>query len=276
MIHRVPHFIVKMVTSSVAGGLIFLGQIIDEKTAVPLFTAVSAVVVIGALIWKMGTQYQALMDRLNVIEKTKTKPYDDTNLRAELSNVWAAVSGIKAEFSEVRTQLGSIKSDLRTVASERSVDMERLRKQLKTNALMDAVPNNSERTGMRLLLVEDNPDDLAILKRRLTPAFIVDECHTLAQANAKLKKQSYDCVLLDLRLPDARFNRTVEDFIADNPDSLCIVLSGCDDDATRKLCFDQGADDFWIKGVDDQDIRTIKRRITEANWRRHRASDELT
>lgn len=244
----------KVLLFAVTGAAIVIAdaaKLIDEKLAAALFTLAGSVL---AFTWATSAKLQKFIDRLERVEADGNK--------------------LSKDVAELRDIVGSVKLEIQDLRTERRGDTEYLRKQLKTDALLESVPGITERTGMRILIVDDNEDDQLLAQRKLMPMFIVDTAQSLAQANAKLKKQDFDCVLLDLKLPDARFNRTVEDFVADNPDTLCIVLTGHGDEATRKMCFEQGADDVWVKGQDDRDVRMIKRRITEANWRRHRSQQQ--
>jgi len=247
MIHKIPHMLLKLFPPAVVGAAIFGAQVLDEHATVPLFTMLSIFCSSLVFTWATSAKLQKFIDRLEKVEN------GDKALKDDVSELRKTVQGIKFELQELSVT--------------RSLDMEQLRMQLKAGALMQPM---AEETGMRVLIVDDDENDAKLLRSKLIPTFAVDTCLSLRQANDRIKRQPYDCVLLDFKLPDARFNRTVEDFVADNPDTLCIVITGMNDEVTRKLCLEQGADDVWVKGVDDADLRVITRRLKEAIWRKKR------
>ena len=56
---------------------------------------------------------------------------------------------------------------------------------------------------MKILIVEDEPSLRELMSRELTREGYVVECvATFAEADAKLAGYSYDCILLDIMLPD--------------------------------------------------------------------------
>lgn len=143
---------------------------------------------------------------------------------------------------------------------ERGDDMGVLREQVRREWLLQS--------GMRILIIEDEPADVQILRRKLGEEFLIEDCGSLAEAQGHLLANDFDCVLLDLNLPDAPLRSTVSEFRRRCPDALCIVLTGHIDPRVLAAARSQGADDVLQKGKDDQDIRIFRRRIHQAIWKK--------
>lgn len=253
---------------TVASGIvIYVGQIIDEKTAVPLFTGIGAMMVVGGLIWRMGRQYQVIVDELKSLKgeiselrEQKTKGYDDSQVKEELSAL--------REFAmENKAGIAALRIIITRLATERADDMDHLRSQLRTGTIIESYP-----TEKRILMVDDDEHEVELFRRKMREQFTVDSAASLTEANRKLRLNNYECVLLDLNLPDVHNLRaTVAEFKADNPEQICvIVFTGNESESIRDECFQQGADDVWIKGKDDRDTKIVGRRILDAIWRKKR------
>ncbi|GIU84443.1 MAG: hypothetical protein KatS3mg008_1218 [Acidimicrobiales bacterium] len=107
---------------------------------------------------------------------------------------------------------------------------------------------------LRLLLVEDDPNDIHIIVQQLQQAdvceYTLQTAHTAADAEAVLARdESIDCVVLDLRLPDSDGIATVERIHARAPDTPIIVLTGRDEKDLALDAIQAGAQDFLLKGV---------------------------
>ena len=110
---------------------------------------------------------------------------------------------------------------------------------------------------MRILLVEDNPGDAALL-REMLPAGGADshEIHTvsrLADARRLLSREEYDAVLLDLSLPDSQGLQTLmslHDLAGHTP---LVVLTGLDDESLAMKAVEAGAQDYLVKGRLDKE-----------------------
>jgi len=119
---------------------------------------------------------------------------------------------------------------------------------------------------MRVLMIED--DDLvgsATQKSLSRFGYAVDWVVTGADAAPALKLHSYDCVLLDLGLPDLP-GETVMREIRDHQPEMPVVVTtarGSVEDRVRLL--DIGADDYMIKPVDTVEVaarlRALLRRV---------------
>lgn len=109
----------------------------------------------------------------------------------------------------------------------------------------------------RLLLIEDEEDIRDILPRLLASCqrcfdnkVSIDLAKTLAEGVAKISVNPYDCILLDLGLPDSRTHETVNritEFARFWPP--IIIVTGTTYDEVRRDCLRHGAFGFMLKSV---------------------------
>lgn len=140
---------------------------------------------------------------------------------------------------------------------------------------MDAVAQCTP-GALRVLLVEDDPDDATLARRALRGRdFAVHHATTLADARDALQTGGFDCVLLDLNLPDAWGMDTIAGVAGLG--TPIVALTGLDEsvgvDALRA-----GAADFLAKdhlrprdlvrvvrhAVERQRLEDVRRRLAEA------------
>ncbi len=106
-----------------------------------------------------------------------------------------------------------------------------------------------ERIGV--LLVEDNPTDVLLLREALADVqeidFALTQVERLADGQARLRSGSYDVVLLDLDLPDSSGPETFSRLHAVNPQVPMLVLTGLDDESVGIHAMQNGAQDYLLK-----------------------------
>ncbi|MEO5802925.1 MAG: SpoIIE family protein phosphatase [Verrucomicrobiota bacterium] len=110
---------------------------------------------------------------------------------------------------------------------------------------------------IKVLLVEDNPEDVFLLERILQKArgarFELESAENLKQALARLNQGNIDVILLDLSLHDSQGLETFYATQAKAPTVPIIVLSGLDDETIALSAVHAGAQDYLVKGrVDSQ------------------------
>jgi diguanylate cyclase (GGDEF)-like protein len=108
-----------------------------------------------------------------------------------------------------------------------------------------------------VLIVEDNAADAFLTRIQLEKGGVCSElsqCARLEQAIALLRTRSFDAVIADLGLPDARGLVTVEQLRAAAPDAALIVLSGFDEEKVNVQAVRMGAQDYLIKGRTDAEL----------------------
>ena len=111
--------------------------------------------------------------------------------------------------------------------------------------------------AIRLLLIEDNPDDALLLRQLLRNApipFEIEEAARLAGGLELLNHGGIDLVMSDLSLPDGDGIDTFRRLAAHPARVPIIVLSGLDDEAMALRTVEEGAQDYLVKGSFDQDL----------------------
>jgi diguanylate cyclase (GGDEF)-like protein len=107
-------------------------------------------------------------------------------------------------------------------------------------------------TGIRVLLVEDNPGDADILAELLDPTGTepveLVRVERLDQAVQRLRSEHFDAVLLDLNLPDSQGIDTFTHIHQTEPGIPILVLTGLHDRDLSAQAVRQGAQDFLLKG----------------------------
>ncbi|MFA6045078.1 MAG: ATP-binding protein [Phycisphaerales bacterium] len=106
---------------------------------------------------------------------------------------------------------------------------------------------------MRVLLIEDNPGDSALLELMLADHGYsqIKKAETLAAGKAFLggpAGERPDVVLLDLMLPDSTGLSSLRAIREIAPDIATVVLTGVEDDTLAIAAVREGAQDFFIKG----------------------------
>ena len=103
-----------------------------------------------------------------------------------------------------------------------------------------------------ILLVEDNPTDVAIFREMLGEAnsveFELTHSNMLSSALTLLSKESFGIILLDLSLPDVEGVDTVMRMRAAVPNVPIVVMSGLGDEELAVLALHEGAQDYLVKG----------------------------
>ncbi len=140
--------------------------------------------------------------------------------------------------------------------------------------------------SLSILLIEDNPGDaeLVVTYLRRTSLIVagVDRVERLGDGLERLRATSYDVVIADLTLPDARGLDAVTRLQGAAPDSAIIVLSGLEDDELSVQAVQLGAQDYLTKErVDEHTLERSLRYATERKRAERRLAhlahhDELT
>lgn len=107
-------------------------------------------------------------------------------------------------------------------------------------------------TPPKLLLIEDDPSDAALLLRQLTDVGLqAEHCYTLGGGLHRLSEGGIDLVLLDLRLPPFSRLESLAQMKSESPHVPIIVLSGYEDADAIAGAMKAGAADYFVKsGLD--------------------------
>lgn len=105
---------------------------------------------------------------------------------------------------------------------------------------------------VNVLLIEDNPGDIRLIKETLTGSnqyskFEIHACDRLSSGLEVLKQHDYHVILLDLSLPDSQGIYTVTEVNKWRDEQPIVVLTGNDDEALGLKAVRAGADDYVIK-----------------------------
>jgi signal transduction histidine kinase/response regulator of citrate/malate metabolism len=130
---------------------------------------------------------------------------------------------------------------------------------------------------LKVLLIEDNPDDADLLREILAERrgerVALTAVETLREGIAHLEAAEPDLLLLDLSLPDSQGLQTVTKALAHAQRVPIIVLTGLDDDALGVQAIHAGAQDYLAKGQVDA---ALLRRTMHYAIERHRLLAERT
>jgi DNA-binding response OmpR family regulator len=108
---------------------------------------------------------------------------------------------------------------------------------------------------MKLLLIEDNPQ-LALWLSSLLRAqdFVVDQVEDGDAADALLRQQRYDVVLLDLNIPGLSGKGVLRRLRERRDDVPVIILTAAASLDQKVLCLEIGADDYLVKPVEIREL----------------------
>ncbi len=124
----------------------------------------------------------------------------------------------------------------------------------------------SQHPRIRVLLVEDSPDDaelIQVLLGKTTEAtFVITHENRLGKGVARLKQERFDVVLLDFSLPDSFGLDTFLSIHEAEPRVPVIVLTSLDDDDLAARAVREGAQDYLVKR--EVDTRLLLRSIRYA------------
>ncbi|MDW7771670.1 MAG: response regulator [Desulfobulbaceae bacterium] len=106
---------------------------------------------------------------------------------------------------------------------------------------------------LSILIVEDNPADVLLIKEYLSERgdvdFDIQEASTLESAINLISQNELDIILLDLFLNDSAGLDTVRKVIAVSPDIPVIILTGLQDEETAIQAVRFGAQDYLEKQI---------------------------
>lgn len=101
---------------------------------------------------------------------------------------------------------------------------------------------------MKILIIEDDPSLREIIHTTLKKErYIVEEAPDYQTALEKTEDYSYDCILLDIMLPDGNGLSLLEEFKTKHKKENIIIISAKDSLEDKILGLDLGADDYLPK-----------------------------
>ncbi len=101
---------------------------------------------------------------------------------------------------------------------------------------------------MKILVIEDETQLREIIKESLLKdRFVVETAATAADATDKLAAYNYDCLLLDIMLPDGSGLDLLRQIKAEKRNENVIIISAKDSIDDKIAGLDLGADDYLAK-----------------------------
>ena len=106
----------------------------------------------------------------------------------------------------------------------------------------------TENNTMKLLIIEDDASLREIMQRALQgESYIVESAATYFDACDKIAGYSYDCIMLDIMLPDGNGLKLLEQIKKIGNESRVIIISARDSLDDKITGLDLGADDYLAK-----------------------------
>ena len=133
---------------------------------------------------------------------------------------------------------------------------------------------------MRVLLVEDEPADVELVLRALRQAGFethADVVQTAEEFTDLVRRNSYDVILADYKLPTWNGMESVEALRREGLDVPVIVVSGALGELTAVACIKQGAADYVLKDHLARLPESVRRALREQKLRadHKQAQEEL-
>jgi DNA-binding NtrC family response regulator len=124
----------------------------------------------------------------------------------------------------------------------------------------------SEKTGPRVLLVDDEEQFLDVLSQRLGTRGINAETSTSGEeALVKIKNRNFDAIVLDVMMPGIGGIETLKRIRKEYPELQIIMLTGQGTVGKAVEAMNEGAMDFMEKPAD---INKLMDKISEAKEKR--------
>ncbi len=130
---------------------------------------------------------------------------------------------------------------------------------------------------LRVLIIEDSPDDADLLLRELRRAGYApnhERVDTAAALGVALDQPSWDVVISDNTLPQFSGTRALEQVRARDPDVPFIFVSGTIGEEAATDAMRAGAQDYVMKGNIRRLVPAIERELRDAHVRRERRKAE--
>ena len=131
----------------------------------------------------------------------------------------------------------------------------------------------------RILLIEDDPDDVWVMRNLLADSWDgVNELTHVERLETALKlcqKREFDVILLDLTLPDSHGIETFLRAYAQVPHIPIVILTALNDQSAANQAVEGGAEDFLLKGRVDDHLLLRSIRYAVERSRRRKAENDL-
>lgn len=123
---------------------------------------------------------------------------------------------------------------------------------------------------MKILIVEDEPSLSELMRKSLAKEkYLVETASTFREAEMKVAGYSYDCILLDIMLPDGNGLKLLEELKARKKRECVIIISARDSIEDKVLGLELGADDYLPKPFH---LAELSARVKSVLRREHKES----
>jgi serine phosphatase RsbU (regulator of sigma subunit) len=144
---------------------------------------------------------------------------------------------------------------------------------------MNSSRSAADRQNIQILLVEDDPDDVWVMRNLLSDRwdgpFKLTHVELLSAGLERLGEAPFDIILLDLSLPDSQGLETFFTMHARAADVPIVVLSGYNDESIAVRAVQAGAQDYLVKGQVDDNLLVRSIRYAIERTRRYKAEAAL-
>lgn len=129
-------------------------------------------------------------------------------------------------------------------------------------------------TLINILLIEDKPSDILLIKRMLSTIvkFTIEQVARFSAGLERLERGGVDVVLMDIVLPDSEGIEAVKKVYATFPGVPIVVLTGFPDEEMGIRAIQEGAQDYLVKGRINADALT---RILRYSIERKKTLEEM-
>lgn len=129
---------------------------------------------------------------------------------------------------------------------------------------------------MKILIVEDEPSLLEIMQRFLEKErYVVETVTSINDALMKVSLYNYDCILLDIMLPDGNGLRFLQELKKMNKRENIIIISAKDSVDDKVTGLETGADDYLAKPFHLSELNARIKNIIRRNNHNSETSIEV-
>ena len=132
---------------------------------------------------------------------------------------------------------------------------------------------------MKILIVEDEPSLRELMQKTLVKErYVVETASTFHEASLKIADYSYDCILLDIMLPDTDGLAIMRRLRADRLTATVpiMMLTAKDTELDKVMALDGGADDYLTKPFSLMELASRCRALLRRGGMVKQASDVLS
>jgi DNA-binding response OmpR family regulator len=107
---------------------------------------------------------------------------------------------------------------------------------------------------MKILIIEDDPRLLELLRNALRRTYITDVASSLKEAQSILDLSTFDCIIADYHLPDGTTGMFLDHLHQKEHVIPTIILTGDETSETLTTCYTSGADDYMRKPFNTDEL----------------------